>query len=423
MVLFELRDLESVLLEKDSMGLWLALFLIVSGLPDDSPQNANRLAPQTRAGQIEIAREEKAANLQPEENSRAEHIFQEVEDDRIIERVFGGVAGWRLKLGGLVTRSGFAAGPEYVRRLAHDEVRLHASISGSTRHYYLMDAGLDMPHLASDHVFANFYAVHFDFPSMEYYGPGPNSHKTGRSDYLLENTSFQTRFGLQPFRHLRLGVTWNYLLVNVGPGRDHEYADAEQLYSSVPGMEQQAGFLQGGGFVQFDWRDHPLSPHSGGNYTAQFTTSDAAEGAYSFRRLDLEAQQYIPFFNERRTIALRARIQATDPYSGNQVPFYLQPTLGGADDLRGFRAFRFYDNASAVANIEYRWQIFYGMEMALFADAGQVYDRWEQINFRRLEKDFGAGWRFNMNNAVFMRIDAAFSREGVGIWLKFDNVF
>jgi len=404
---------------------WTALVLIASGLglQDNSPQNANRLAPLTRAGQIEIAREEKAAGLYPEENSHVERILQDVEDDKIIERIFGGVAGWRLKMGGLITRSGFAAGPEYYRRLAHDEVRFHASIRASTRHYYLMDTGLDLPHLASDHVFANFYAMHFDFPSVEYYGPGPDSHKTGRSDYLLENTSFQTRFGVQPFRHLRMGVSGNYLLVNVGPGRDTEYADAEQQYGYVPGMQHQSDFLEGGGWVQFDWRDHPLFPHRGGNYTAQFTAYDAAEGAYSFRRLDLEAQQYIPFFNERRTIALRGRIQATDPNAGDQVPFYLQPTLGGSDDLRGFRAFRFYDNAAAVVNVEYRWQVFYGMEMVLFADAGQVYDRWQQINFRRLEKDYGAGWRFNMNDAVFMRIDAGFSREGVGIWLKFGNIF
>jgi outer membrane protein assembly factor BamA len=395
------------------------------GVSDRSAQTANRLAPQTRAGQIEIAREQKAASLRPEENSHAEHVLQTVEDKKVIQRVFGGVAGWRLKLGGMIVRSGFAAGPEYVRRFDNDQVRFYASIRASTRHYYLMETGLNMPHLASDRLFANLSAVHYDYPSVEYYGPGPNSYKHGRSDYLLENTSLQGHFGVEPLRRLRVGAIGSFTLINVGPGRDAEFASTDHLYTEAvtPGIQQQSNFLQGGGFLQLDLRDKPLFPHSGEYYAVQFTTNDALDGAYSFQRLDLEAQQYLPFFNDRRTIALRGRIQAADPLAGSRVPFYLQPTLGGDDDLRGFRPFRFYDNASAVINAEYRWQIFYGMEMALFVDAGKVFDRLQQINFRRLEKDAGLGWRFNMSDAVFMRIDAGFSREGFGVWLKFGNVF
>lgn len=393
--------------------------------PDQASGGANRVAPRTRAGQIEIAREQKAASVHPETQLHAEQVLQKIEDEKIIERVFGGVAGWRLKLGGMIVRSGFAAGPEYFRRFANDQVLFRASIRASTRHYYLMETGLDMPHLARDHAFANFYAVHFDYPSVEYYGPGPNSNKTGRSDYLLEETSFQTRFGIEPFQRLRLGVAGAALLVNVGPGHDSEYASTDRLYSEsvTPGIQQQSNFLQGGGFAVLDLRDKPLFPHSGEYYAATFTANDALDGAYSFRRLDLEAQQYIPFFNERRTIALRGRVQAADPLSGNRVPFYMQPTLGGDNDLRGYRPFRFYDNASALLQAEYRWQIFYGMEMALFADAGRVFDRWQQINFRHLETDYGLGWRFNMSDSVFMRIDAGFSHEGFGVWLKFGNVF
>lgn len=425
------------MLQKPAVGWWIAVILVTSGLSVDQSashqrganppaQTANRLAPQTRAGQIEIAREQKAASLKPEENPPAEHVLQTIENDKIVERVLGGVAGWRLKLGGMIVRSGFAAGPEYVRHFNNDQMRFYASIRASTRHYYLMETGLNMPHLASDHLFADLHAVHYDYPSVEYYGPGPNSHKTGRSDYLLENTSFEGRFGVQPFRaRLRLGGLGSYQMINVGPGRDYEYASANSLYSEAvtPGMQHQSNFLQAGGFAEVDLRDKPLFPHQGEYYSAQFTVNNAQSGAYSFNRLDLEAQQYIPFFNERRTIALRGRVQAADPLSGNRVPFYLQPTLGGDDDLRGFRPFRFYDNTSLVINAEYRWQIFYGMEMAVFADAGRVFDRWQQINLRRLEKDFGLGWRFNMSDAVFMRIDAGFSHEGFGVWLKFGNVF
>jgi outer membrane protein assembly factor BamA len=105
------------------------------------------------------------------------------------------------------------------------------------------------------------------------------------------------------------------------------------------------------------------------------------------------------------------------------VPFYLQPTLGGSNDLRGFRAYRFYDNAAMVLNAEYRWEVFSGMDMAIFGDAGKVAPRWRDLDLSDLEASYGFGMRFNVRNAVFLRIDTAFSHEGFQIWFKFNNVF
>lgn len=69
-----------------------------------------------------------------------------------------------------------------------------------------------------------------------------------------------------------------------------------------------------------DWRDNPYGPKSGGQYYARFEVyKDQGLGQFSFRRLTAEAQH-----------------------------------LGGPDDLRGFHAFRFYDNNSFILNGE--WQ-------------------------------------------------------------------
>jgi outer membrane protein assembly factor BamA len=242
----------------------------------------------------------------------------------------------------------------------------------------------------------------------------------------LESTQFQLRVGLQPFRHFRIGALGKYLLENVGHGEEHSLASTEQVYTdrTTPGLVNQSDFLQGGGFVQYDWRDNPGGPRRGGNYLAQFSDfTDIRRSAYSFDELHLEVQQYIGFFNQRRVIALRGRIIATDPHAGNLVPFYLQPTLGGSDDLRGYRSYRFYDNNSLLLNGEYRWEVFSGLDMALFMDAGQVFDRWQQIDVQHLNTDYGFGFRFNVRNNVFLRLDTGFSREGFAVWLKFNNVF
>jgi outer membrane protein assembly factor BamA len=59
------------------------------------------------------------------------------------------------------------------------------------------------------------------------------------------------------------------------------------------------------------------------------------------------------------------------------MPFYFMPTLGGNDTLRGFREYRFRGPHAILAQGEYRWEIWSGLDGALFYDAGKVADRRE----------------------------------------------
>jgi outer membrane protein assembly factor BamA len=118
-------------------------------------------------------------------------------------------------------------------------------------------------------------------------------------------------------------------------------------------------------------------------------------------------------------IAVHGAATLSFPNGTNQVPFYLQPTLGGSDDLRGFRSYRFYDDNLLVVNAEYRWEAFSGLDVALFFDAGKVTPKRSQLNFHDLETSVGFGLRFNAQNRTFLRIDTGFSHEGFQVWLKF----
>jgi len=101
----------------------------------------------------------------------------------------------------------------------------------------------------------------------------------------------------------------------------------------------------------------------------------------------------------------------------------MQPTLGGSDDLRGYRPYRFRDDNLLVMNAEYRWEIFSGLDMALFGDAGKVFARKSNFDLRNLESDAGFGFRFNARNQTFLRLDVGFSHEGFQVWVKFSNIF
>ena len=381
----------------------------------------------SRAEETEAARQEKARRLEPEESSRAERVLLTIKDKRLVERFTAGIAGFRLAVGGLVSGSGFALGPEYLRRdLADGGVIVRASARASAKRYQLYDVQLTLPKLYQRKLFVDLYAVHRNYPRIDYYGPGPDSRKTGRSDYRLEDTSYDLTAGVKPLRHLSVGGSLGLLQVNVGPGTDRRFVSTEKIYTpaTTPGIDNQSDFLRGGFFAQYDYRDNPGGPRKGGNYLFRYTwNSDRALALHSFRRMDLEVQQYIPFFNRRRVIALRGKSVLTYTGDGQRVPFYLQPTLGGSEDLRGFRPFRFYDDNLVVLNAEYRWESFSGLDMAVFADGGKVFHQRAQWNLKDLEGSAGFGFRFNVRNNVFMRIDVGFSHEGFQLWLKFNNVF
>jgi outer membrane protein assembly factor BamA len=283
-----------------------------------------------------------------------------------------------------------------------------------------------LPTLGDEHFFAEFYAVHHNYPSLGYYGTGAGSRKTGRTDFRLEDTAVDATVGYRPARHFAIGSSVGYLLNNIGPGTDDRYASSERVYSAAqaPGIDVQSNFLRTGAFAQYDWRDNPDGPRRGGNYFAQFSDyRDRTLGLSDFRRLDMEAQQYVSVLNQKRVFAVRAKSVLTFRDGNRAIPFYMQPSLGGSEDLRGYRPFRFRDDNLFVMNGEYRWEVFSGLDMALFADAGKVFARRSQFDLSHLESDAGFGFRFNARNKTFLRIDVGFSHEGFQVWVKFNNLF
>lgn len=404
-------------------GVWCAFLISLAVV------TPHRLFAQfdTRAEQIQAARRQKAQVAVPETLSRGERTLQMLRDKKVLERISAGVAGFRVKFGGLVSGSGFAIGPEYLRRdLAGGNLIFRTAVQSSFRAYRRYDVQLSAPGIAGNTLFANFFAVRHNYPGINYYGPGPDSLKASRTNYRFEDSSLDLDGGVRPFRRLRLGASAGYLWVNVGPGGDYRFASTEQVFSpdEAPGLDRQTDFARYGGYATFDYRDDLDAPRSGGYYTVRYNHYiDQNLGAYSFNRVDMDFRQLIPLFNKRRVIALRAKAVLTDPTGNNRVPFYLQPTLGGADTLRGYREFRFRDSNVLVVNAEWRWEVFSGLDMALFADGGKVFERRSQLNFHDLKHSTGFGFRFNARNRVFFRVDVGFSEEATQVWFKFDNIF
>ncbi|MDX2149770.1 MAG: hypothetical protein SFV54_03480 [Bryobacteraceae bacterium] len=383
-------------------------------------------APPTRAEELEQRRNAEGGKYGDDELNTVEKAIDWADDKRLLERLSRGVNGVRLVFGNLIPNAGFALGPEYYRdELRDGAVQLRVGARASIRKSMLAEAELLFPKLLQQKAYLEFYTRWRNLPTVPFYGPGPDSRKERRTAFRLEDASYEVGAGVQPLRGLRLGVTGGYLQTNVGPGDDSRYTSAETVFpaAGVPGLARQSDFLRGGVHASFDYRDYP-SARKGGFYEARFDHfEDRTWNRYSHRRLTLEAQQYVPFANRRRVIALRAKTLLTYENPNQVVPFYMQPLVGGQNDLRGFRFARFYDNNALVMNGEYRWEIFSGLDGALFYDAGKVFPRRSQLNFANLRHSAGFGFRVNARNSTFLRFDVGFSNEGFQIWFSFNDIF
>lgn len=381
----------------------------------------------SRTEQIEAAQRYKQAHPPEDEKPWIERALIVVKERRLLDKWKYGWYGIKPRIGAMVTGSGFSVGPEYVRDdLRGGDVSFRVTTQFSLSQYQLYETELLFPHLANDHLFVSLGARHRNYPQMMYYGPGPESRKTGRSDFRLEDTRYGFTLGVRPIRFIRFGVTGDLLQNNVGPGTHDQYISTDRQFTEAqaPGIQRQTNFLQGGFFGAIDTRDNPGGPRTGSLVRADFLyNKDTQIHQNTHRRLNMEAQQYLPFLNRRRVLALRAKSELTWKNPGQAIPFYMQPVLGGSDDLRGFRPFRFYDDNLILFNAEYRYEVFAGLDMAVFADAGKVFHSKRDWNINDLEGSWGFGMRFNARNAVFMRLDVGFSHEGYQVWMKFNNVF
>ncbi|MBC7292846.1 MAG: hypothetical protein H5T84_01840, partial [Thermoleophilia bacterium] len=112
------------------------------------------------------------------------------------------------KFGGLATGQGPGIGVEYRwdyrgRRLLQFRSSAQASPYGATRGEleFTFQTGLERG------FFFNAYSTQRRYPRVDYYGPGPNSRKTGRTVFLYEDFAADAVAGLKPWRGLQAGLS------------------------------------------------------------------------------------------------------------------------------------------------------------------------------------------------------------------------
>jgi hypothetical protein len=380
--------------------------------------------PNGRLAQIQQQRVEKAASLSTPEPAKT-----------------GGLGGSFSRLapvfhyvpiGVAVPGLGTGAWPTIESRFrkSMDDGRLTGTAWGrlTFRYFYSVGTGAEYRSRSKEELTVSLQGSYANSPQLDYYGPGPNSSIHNHTNFRREDTLFNFRAGVKTSQDLAEACHIGQLLQHVGPGTSGDLPTTQSVFGPIqaPGIEKQSNYLIPGCSLDVDLRDFPEDPHKGTHVLAAFDRYYAEDASrFSFYRVSVLGEQFIPFFNRKRVIALRGRTELNYHSTNQVVPFYLQPTLGSDTDLRGYRRYRFYDENLLSVSAEYRWEIGTGFDMALFVDGGDVFHRPSQISLFDVKNSFGFGLRFKNQSErrVIARLDAGFSREGFQIWLRVPEFF
>ena len=400
--------------------LTLASILIASAVVPSSAQTSRREV-------LETQRADKAKALAPYSPGKLESGLLWVEDSRFTKRLFNPYEGWYVHFGGLTKGAGLAFGPGYKNWLFNEQALFHTWLVGSFRSYVGATSELTFPKIAGGKVELGGHAYLRYWPRERYFGLGPDSLKADSSTFLREGWEVKGDAIFKPTRWFKVGGQTAFRTERIDDGKYPGYASIDERFTEItaPGLTRQPDYWVSGVFADVDYRDYPGNVRSGGHFRLSYDTwRDRQDFGFGFRDLRVEALHAFPVFDKKRVFIARMIAQSLDSLSGETVPFYAMPTLGGSTTLRGFSEFRFRDTNAFMLNAEYRWEAFSGLDMALFGDWGDVGPTWDDIDFKHLKNDYGLGFRFNTFKSVFLRFDIARSKqEGVRFNTSFSGAF
>ena len=364
--------------------------------------------PATRAEADKQRREEKSRNVAPYKPGGFERAMHFAEEKAIF---ILGREGLYPKLGSLTTGSGFAYGAGFRDRDLFDKKgTVDVWAATSTRRYWATEARLTFPNLAHKRVLVETWAAHRDYPEEQFFGIGPDSARDSQTSYAIQSDLFGGRIGVRPHPIVLVGGGLEYLNPRLGQGKDSRVPSIEDVFdeSSAPGLGESVDYLRSMGFLEIDYRE-PVNARKGGWYRVDLSRlDDRTSGRFTFNRLDTDLRQFIGFLAGRRVIATRLFVSTSETEAGQAMPFYLMPTLGGADvhgesSLRSYRDYRFRAPDTLFGQFEYGRTVYDPIGMFAFYDVGSVAAQFGDVA-RDVKHSVGVGLTFRLGGLVFGQI-------------------
>jgi hypothetical protein len=247
-----------------------------------------------------------------------------------------------------------------------------------------------------------------------FYGSGPASKRSDRRSYGVKDATGEGAVGYQFTNHFGFTVKAGYTEYSLACGRSSPNLCEFPPSPSLSGTRNPPNYFRLETSILVDFRDEVGIPHRGFMAAAGWTKWDNvnAGNEFNFNQFSTDVRGYLPLSANKHVIALRGVLIDEDPGATDRVPFFLQPTLGGSNSLRGYDTLRFQGDKAMWFQAEYRWDVFGPFGVAIFGDTGTVANRGSRLSLDKLKSDWGFGFRILGSRRVLLRVDEAFSNEG-----------
>ncbi len=310
--------------------------------------------------------------------------------------------GFYVDFGKMIPGAGWlSAGPGYRKWFGRDTMLLDGSAAYSWNGYKTVQARAVLPKFAKSRLALSTQVRWMDYGDVDYFGVGPDTLESARTQFAIQATHLAVHATLRPARWFDIDAQVGVLspsLKDSPLSRTMPKADQPTLVPSALSMTIDTR----------NFREHPTSGLLLRGAASHYEDRDT--GAFTHQRYEGEMAGFIPMAGERVVLALHGWVVTTPRDDDTSVPFYMLPSLGGANTLRSFADYRFHDRNMLVANAELRIAMMTHVDLAMFADAGNVAARIHDLDLDK--RSYGAGLRFHARRLTFARIDVAQGNEG-----------
>jgi hypothetical protein len=361
---------------------------------------------------------------------------------------------FHIAAGSIAPQNGFSFGPSLVAHLTPNEswrlswnADLVASTNGSWRAGVYMKSiyikprkivmkpggppGTSKPKLAvQEYPVLNVYAEGISLNKITYFGLGPATTPQGRSFFGMREVIAGGSALWPVYEPLKLSLYGeaNGRFVDIRGSRGQSSPSIEQIYTdaTAPGLSSQPGFAQFGEGIRI--RPALFGDHLRLNYSLTYQQFVAAgDSRFSFQRLTVDLSHQIPLYRRTRTnlpkdhngpdecsqdatnhdcpgvtrdregsVGVRLLIVQSFTPAGHLVPFYFQPTLGGADiagntTLVSYQDYRFRAPNLLLLRGSFEHSIYGPLGFSFAADTGKVALARGDLDFSHLVHSYAAG--------------------------------
>jgi outer membrane protein assembly factor BamA len=352
--------------------------------------------------------------------------------------------------GGFEQGAGIAGGVQLTSADTIPAVELRTTILTSSRFYRRFDAEAYLPNIRGSRNHADVW-FGYSWRESDFFGIGPRLPENLKTNFTLEQRSYQGSFYRDLTDHLQGGVYAGFTNSHSGIangdtpiGENFSSTPDQTVGQWIPGYLSNTKILSYGVFLVYDTRDNAEGLTRGINIYSRAASDDglnnhAAFADYGWNEVEVDVRGYIPLGSPRTSLALRSRGQFKEPKGGSQIPFYNLSWMGGREYLRGYETYRFRGNNMLLFSTELRRTVYSktgtrGLDVFAFADSGQVWGdarsltdplilENQGVRLSNWHSGAGGGLQYRHSATLAARFDVGHSKEGTLVYISMTRGF